>query len=443
LPCEGLGARAVGPVALTPAPCRDRFGQRLRVAIEHLANPFATLAVISVGLDQFSRICDSLGRSTADLVLTWLAQRLVTTVTRRGFAERTGDDRVAILLPGADATEAAAEGARILSALSETIDIDGIQLCVQASVGIAMFPQDGEDAETLLCNADAAQRDVQRPAWRGCRFFTPQSRLAARKRITLEVELRRAIGRGELELQYQPKICLQTGRLSGAEALIRWRSPTYGAVPPEDFIPLAEECGLIRPLGEWVFDEACGQISRWRERNEVDVAVAVNVSAAQLCGQQSIDTILETLARHQVPPQLLEIEMTESAAIREVPAAGGLRTLAGLGVKLTVDDFGTGYSNLDLLRRLPVSTIKIDRSFIHGIENARDGAIVHAIIEMAHALDLRVVAEGVETQQQLVKLRLATCDDIQGYLIARPLSPQAFALWVAERLLHTPRHNPA
>jgi EAL domain-containing protein (putative c-di-GMP-specific phosphodiesterase class I) len=247
--------------------------------------------------------------------------------------------------------------------------------------------------------------------------------------MSFETEFEHAIHSGELELHYQPKLNLQTSLLSGAEALVRWRSPARGMILPTEFISLAEESGLIMPLGEWVFDEACRQVARWRDRDGLSIPIAVNLSPAQLCVPCPTEMIRTLLERYQLRPEVIEVEVTESAGLARSCAADNLCKLAQLGIRLAIDDFGSGYSNLNLLARLPLSTLKIDRSLISGLANPREAAIVNAIIDLTHVLGMKTVAEGVETPDQLAALYAAECDDVQGNLIAQPLEPTAFASW--------------
>ncbi|MDB6042936.1 MAG: diguanylate cyclase/phosphodiesterase with sensor [Gammaproteobacteria bacterium] len=417
---------------LAGLPNRQRLEQRLQQAVDEAAAAAEPLAVISVGLDRFNDINDSLGLRVGDGVLVHVATLLAQALGDRDIAARTGTEQYAIILPRTNDAGAAAQAAKILAAVSEPLEVEGRQLRLRASLGVAMFPGDGRNAPLLLGNADAALHDAKSRGSRGCHFFTSQITQSALERLTLEADLRRAIGRRELEVHYQPQICMRTGMLSRAEALVRWRSPTRGALSPADFIPIAEESGLIVELGEWVLDEACRQAVAWRDHDGLAIPLAVNVSPTQLCVERPVDMIQDCLARHRIPPELLEIELTESASLGDMRAASALTELARLGVKLAVDDFGTGYSNLNLLGRLPLSTVKIDQSFVSDIENAKDAAIVHAIIGLAHTLGMRVVAEGVETRRQASVLIMARCDDFQGYLIAKPLEPTAFVAWAKE-----------
>ncbi len=418
--------------ALTGLPNRNRFEQRLQTAIERCSG---TLAVLSLGVDRFDDINDSMGHRIGDRVLQTVAELLVRTVGDRGLVARSHGDQYVILLTEVGEDDASAQANAMIGELSNTLEVDGHQLRVPVSIGIAMYPRDGAAAPALLSSADTAQHEAKARGGRGYGFFTMQLKNAALKRVTLEAELRHALDREEFELHYQPKLRIQTGQLSGAEALVRWRSPTRGLVSPADFIPIAEESGLILPLGEWVMEETCRQAAIWRGEMGLDLSLAVNLSPKQLHMAQPAKMIDAILRRHKMPRAQFEVEMTESAIMEDIDlAVGRMSELAELGVRLAIDDFGTGYSSLSQLGRLPLATLKIDRSFVIGLAlSPRDGALVRAIIEVAHALGMRVVAEGVETEEQLAALKLARCDDVQGYLIAKPLEPQAFATWARER----------
>jgi EAL domain-containing protein (putative c-di-GMP-specific phosphodiesterase class I) len=301
-------------------------------------------------------------------------------------------------------------------------------------MGVAMFPEHGQTAAALLANAAVALNHAKATHRSGYRFFIKELREAALARITLEAELRRAIDRHELQLHYQPKLCIHTGRLRGAEALLRWRSPSRGVVSPAEFIPLAEDCRLILPLSEWVIEEACRQLEVWQRNSGPAIPIAINVSPTLLRATGLITTIAAALTRHGVSASLLEIEITESAAMQDIERSlHNVRALAQLGLKIAVDDFGIGYSNLSLLGLLPLAAIKIDRSLVINVaKSPRDAAIVRAIIELAHALGLSVVAEGVDSSAQLALLRMAKCDDVQGYLMSKPLAAVEFAEWAGQ-----------
>jgi diguanylate cyclase (GGDEF)-like protein/PAS domain S-box-containing protein len=427
--------------ALTGLPNRFLLEQRLQRILLAAVDRAQTVGVLSLGLDGFDNVNDSMGRRVGDSVLRYVAKLLKQTVGGSGSVGRTGDDQFVVILPGLDATGVAAQAAAIDVCLSRSYEIDGHLVRASARIGVAMFPENGDNAGDLLASADAALHDAKARNRHACRFFTMHMKQAALRRVTLEAELRRAIEREEFELHYQPKLCIRTGRLSGAEALIRWRCPSRGLIGPADFIPIAEDSGLIVSLGEWVLDEALRQVARWQREEALSIAVAVNVSPAQLGVQRPMEWIMAALRRHDVPPEMLEIEMTESAVMQEVDVAvGGLRELARQGVRLAIDDFGTGHSNLSRLRQLPVTSIKLDRSLITSLATQpKDVVIVRAVTEIAHTLGAHVIAEGVETAQQLAILRVARCDFLQGYLLCRPLPADGFLAWVKQHSTHDAR----
>jgi diguanylate cyclase (GGDEF)-like protein/PAS domain S-box-containing protein len=419
---------------LTGLPNRFLLEHRLQRILLAAADRAQTVGILSLGLDRFDNVNDSMGRRVGDSVLRYVAKLLKQTVGGCGSVARTGGDQFVVILPGLDAACVAAQAAAIDVCLSRSYEIDGHLVRASARIGVAMFPENGDNAGDLLASADAALHDAKARNRHACRFFTMHMKQAALRRVTLEAELRRAIEREEFELHYQPKLCIRTGRLSGAEALIRWRCPSRGLISPADFIPIAEDSGLIVSLGEWVLDEALRQVAQWQREQALSVAVAVNVSPAQLGLQRPMEWIMAALRRHDLPPEMLEIEMTESAVMQEVDSVvGGLRELARQGVRLAVDDFGTGHSNLSRLGQLPMTSIKIDRSLITSIvTRPKDAAIVRTVIEIAHTLGAQVVAEGVETAQQLAILRMSRCDFLQGYLLCRPLTADSFLTWAKQ-----------
>jgi diguanylate cyclase (GGDEF)-like protein len=419
---------------LTGLPNRFLLEHRLQRILLAAANRAQPVGVLSLGLDHFDNVNDSMGRRVGDSVLRHVAKLLKQTVGGCGSVARAGGDQFIVILPGLDTASVAAQASAIDVCLSRSYEIGGYLVRPSARIGVAMFPEDGDNSGDLLASADAALHDAKARNRRACRFFATHMKQAALRRVTLEAELRRAIEREEFELHYQPKICIRTGRLSGAEALVRWRCSNGSLICPADFIPVAEDSGLIVSLGEWVLDEALRQVAQWQREQALSVAVAVNVSPAQLGLQRPMEWIMAALQRHDLPPEMLEIEMTESAVMQEVDSAvGGLCELARQGVRLAVDDFGTGHSNLSRLGQLPITSIKIDRSLITSIATQpKDAAIVCAVIEIAHTLGAQVVAEGVETAQQLAILRTSHCDFLQGYLLCRPLTADSFLIWAQQ-----------
>ena len=422
--------------SLTGLPNSHLLEQCLDEAVEAAVATDDKVAVLLLGLDRFRDINDSFGDLVGDGVLRKVATLLLQTAGGLGTVGRREGDQFAIILRCADAAGAAKQAEALLSVVSTTLEVDGYELPIRASMGVAMFPEHGRSAAALLANAAVALNHAKATYRSGYRFFIKELREATLARITLEAELRRAIDRHELQLHYQPKLCIHTGRLRGAEALLRWRSPSRGMVSPAEFIPLAEECHLILPLSEWVINEACRQLEVWQSNAGPAIPIAINVSPTLLRANGLITTIGAALARHRVAASLLEIEITESAAMQDIERSlDSVRALAQLGLKIAVDDFGIGYSNLSLLGLLPLAAIKIDRSLVSNVaKSPRDAAIVRAIIELAHALGLSVVAEGVDSSAQLALLRLAKCDDVQGYLMSEPLAPVEFAEWVGRTL---------
>jgi diguanylate cyclase (GGDEF)-like protein len=423
--------------SLTGLPNRRLLEQRLDEAVEAAVATDDQVALLLLGLDRFRDINDSFGDLVGDGVLREVATLLLQTVGGLGMVGRREGDQFAIILRCANAAGAARQAEALLNVVSTTLEVDGYELPIRASMGVAMFPEHGQTPAALLANAAVALNHAKATHRSGYRFFIKELREAALARITLEAELRRAIDRHELQLHYQPKLCIHTGRLRGAEALLRWRSPSRGVVSPAEFIPLAEDCRLILPLSEWVIEEACRQLEVWQRNSGPAIPIAINVSPTLLRANGLITTIAAALTRHCVAASLLEIEITESAAMQDIERSlHNVRALAQLGLKIAVDDFGIGYSNLSLLGLLPLAAIKIDRSLVINVaKSPRDAAIVRAIIELAHALGLSVVAEGVDSSAQLALLRMAKCDDVQGYLMSKPLAAVEFAEWAGR----TPR----
>jgi diguanylate cyclase (GGDEF)-like protein/PAS domain S-box-containing protein len=424
---------------LTGLPNRVLLERRLQGVLWAAADRARTVGVLSIGLDHFDTVNDSMGRRVGNRMLRYVAQLLKQTVGVRGSVARSGGDQFLVILPGLDTASVAAQASSIDACLSRSYEIDGYLVRPSARIGIAMFPENGDNAGDLLASADAALHDAKARNRHACRFFDVHMKQAALRRVTLEAELRRAIEREEFELHYQPKLSIQTGLLSGAEALIRWRCSNRGLIRPADFIPIAEDSGLIEAIGEWVLNEALRQVAQWRREHSLSVAVAVNVSPVHLGMQRPLEWILAALRRHELPPEMLEVELTESVIMQDVDSVvGGLHDLARQGVRLAVDDFGTGHSNLSRLGQLPITSIKIDRSLITSIDTrSKDAAIVRAIIEIAHTLGAQVIAEGVETAQQLAVLRTSRCDFVQGYLLCRPLTAESFLSWAKQ---HAPRN---
>jgi EAL domain-containing protein (putative c-di-GMP-specific phosphodiesterase class I) len=343
---------------------------------------------------------------------------------------RQGGDEFVVLLPELQCVEDAAISVRrILKAVAEVHSIDQHDLHITTSIGVSIYPDDGRDAEALIKNADTAMYQAKENGRQGYQFFKPAMNVRAVERQSVEEGLRRALKRQEFKLQYQPKINLGTGAITGAEALLRWIHPTRGLVSPAKFIPVAEDCGLILPIGAWVLRQACAQARIWLDKGLDLPTIAVNVSAIEFRDDNFLHGLFEILGETGLDPKYLELELTESVLMKRVESTSSiLRTLRDQGVKIAIDDFGTGYSSLSYLRKFPVDALKIDQSFVRQISTAGDDTtIVTAVIGMARSLGLRVVAEGVETLEELAFLQAHRCDEAQGFYFSRPVPPRHFA----------------
>ena len=415
---------------LTGLPNRMLLNDRIDFAIAMAARHKTKLALLFLDLDGFKHINDTLGHSTGDELLKSIAGRLKTCVRGADTVSRQGGDEFVVLLSDVNrANDAAICAGKILDAVAQLHSINEHDLYVTASGGISIYPDDGDNAETLLKNADTAMYQAKDGGRQTYRFIKPAMNQRAVQRLSIESELRRALERNELELHYQPKIDLCTGLTCGAEALLRWCHPTRGWISPAQFIPIAEDCRMILPIGEWVLGEACRQAMRWTEEGLYFGTMAVNVSAVQFREQDFAKRVFAILGKAGMDPRLLELELTESVLMTGAKSAGStLQSLRSKGVRVALDDFGTGFSSLSYLERFPVDCLKIDQSFIRQISAVgAKNSLVTAIIEMAHALGLRVVAEGVETKEELEFLTSHGCDEGQGHYFSRPLTPSGFA----------------
>ncbi len=411
---------------------RDRFLQ----AQGQAARSANRVAILFLDLDHFKLVNDTLGHPIGDRLLQAVAERLRHGVRETDTISRQGGDEFVIVLPElADPESAGSIAGKLMEQMHEPVRVNGHRLNVTFSLGIALYPDDGEDFDTLMKKADTAMYSAKEAGRNTLRFFTAAMNVEAAARLKLQNRLQRALEKEELVLYYQPQFDLASGRILGAEALLRWRDPERGLVPPGEFIPVAEDTGLIGPIGEWVIGEACRELRRWHEAGATDLTMAVNLSPVQFRRSRLVEIAARALQENRLPAECLEFELTESLLIREDAAIlETLTALKGLGVKLSIDDFGTGYSSLAYLKRFNVDKLKIDQSFIRELcSNPDDEAIVSAVITMARQLRLRTVAEGVENAEQATMLRRFDCDEVQGFLFGRPMPAADFQALLGHR----------
>ena len=415
--------------SLTNLPNRRLLQDRAEQALASAEREGKQLALLFVDLDHFKTINDSLGHSMGDRVLAEVAHRLQGCVRRMDTVARLGGDEFVVLLTDVTIEGATEVARKLIYRVAKPYQIDNHELGVTPSLGISVFPQDGRDFESLLKHADTAMYRAKESGRNGYQFFASEMNVAALERLMLENSLRQGIERGEFVLHYQPQIDLASGRIVGAEALVRWRHPQLGLVPPGKFIPVAEVSGLIVMIGDWVLREACRQSRAWQEAGLPAIGIAVNISAVQFRSGRIEDNVAAVLADTGLAPNLLELELTEGIVMAGADATvETLQRISDMGVKLAIDDFGTGYSSLSYLKRFPIDRLKIDQSFVRDIvTDADDWAISSAIISMGHSLRLRVIAEGVEHIEQLEMLRRQGCDEVQGYYFSVPLPADDFA----------------
>ncbi len=423
--------------ALTGLPNRVLLDDRLAQAIAHAERDGQQFAVLVLDLDRFKRVNDSLGHRAGDELLNEVARRLSALVRSIDTVARVGGDEfVLVVSPTSDRQDAEQVGHRAIEVLQIPARISGVDLYTSPSIGIAFYPKDGTSADVLVAHADAAMYCAKQRGRNNLQCFAPGMDTVTRERVRLESDLRQAVARKQFELYYQPKVDAATGDFHSAEALIRWRHPERGVILPDDFIPLAEECGLIGAIGEWVVREACRQCKAWQTEGMPPLRIAVNVAASQFRHGNLLDMVRSALDEAGLEPRYLELELTESVVMTNPEdSVGILEHLSRMGVLVSVDDFGTGYSSMSYLRRFPIDKLKIDRGFIRDVmTRPEDASIVRAIISLAHSLRLKVVAEGVETPEQLGFLKSLGCDQYQGFHFSPPLPAAAFSELVrAER----------
>jgi diguanylate cyclase (GGDEF)-like protein/PAS domain S-box-containing protein len=422
--------------SLTGLPNRQSFLSRLSREVKIAQRDGKKLAILFMDLDGFKAINDTMGHNTGDLILQWAADRLQKEIRPYDMVSRMNDDETEVelarlggdeftaLIPHiAKPEDALLVAYRIRDLMRLPFVLDGREVVLSASIGIAVYPEDGEDAATLLKHADTAMYHAKDKGRDNCQFYSTSLTQRAQQRLNLATNLRQALARNEFSLVYQPQFDLASGRIHSIEALIRWNHPGQGIIPPMDFIPLAEENGLIVPIGEWVLRTACTDAAQWQAAGH-ELRVAVNLSPVQLKDPNLVRTVLDILGQTTLVPELLELEVTESAVMENSGATlATLNALHDQGVRIALDDFGTGYSSMNYLKRMPLNNLKVDKSFVKGLPDDRENhAIVRAILSLARNLGFSVTAEGVETREQAVALKAMACDTLQGYYFSRPVA---------------------
>ncbi len=415
--------------ALTDLPNRTLFEDRLRHALTLAQNSEQMLAVLSIDIDRFKAINDTLGHTVGDQLLCGVAGRLSSCVRESDTVARVGGNEFAILLTQIKrANDSVKIAQNIHEALKPPFNFEGQELYATTSIGISLFPLDGEEIQTIVKNAGAALYRAKEQGGSNYQFYKADMNAEALKRLEMENDLRRMLERGECVVHYQPQVNVNSGQIVGMEALVRWQHSELGLISPAEFIPLAEETGLIVPIGEWVMRTACEQVKRWQELGLTPLRVSVNLSARQFQQPGLVEVVARALAETGLGPSYLELELTESSVMKNPEQAiVVLKALKAMEVRISIDDFGTGYSSLSYLKRFPLDVLKIDRTFVcDTTSDQNDAAIVRAIITLAHSLSRKVIAEGVETEEQLSFLRSLRCDEMQGYLFSKPLPAESF-----------------
>ena len=428
-------AAAASPAAtidsLTSLPTRLFFEERMRAEAKRSDAGKAPFAVLFIDLDGFKPVNDTFGHNCGDQVLRQVGKRLIWLTRKTHEAARVGGDEFLLLVPNASSPEVAEKVAqRVIDTLCKPYKVDGREINIACSIGIALHESGAGAVDKLIARADVAMYAAKRAGGSRHCFYAANMDMDAQQNFDLVRDLRKAIAKNELELHFQPKIDASTGKVTAVEALLRWQHPTLGLVMPDRFIPLAERNGLVGPLGNWVIEAACLQARQWRDKG-LRMRVAINLSAHQMRQDDLADRIADALKRHRIHPSLLTCEITETATMEDTgKTQETFRRLGELGAHLSIDDFGTGYSSLSYLRKLPAKELKIDRSFVMDLEHSADArAVIDAVLKLAHALGLKVVAEGVENQRQQQILTALGCDELQGFLFAKPMTARSLLLW--------------
>ncbi len=440
---------------MTGLPNRRLFLDRLSHTLQSAIRYQRLGAVIAIDVDRFKRINDTLGHSAGDQLLQEVGERLVQSIRRSDMIARQsaadeggvtvarfgGDEFYILLNEIGSAQDAAKVTTRLLETLAPAYTLGDREIVLSASAGITLLPLDGEDVDTLLKHCDAALHHAKDQGRARYHFFSETLNIAAEARLELEQSLRGAVERGELLLHYQPQISLATRRIVGAEALIRWQHPQKGLIPPGDFIPLAEETGLIVPIGKWVIETACTQAKVWQSMGLPMMRVAVNLSGIQFTDSNIVETVRTALTTSELDPTRFEVELTETIMMRQIQKTiATVAELKRLGIRITMDDFGTGYSSLSYLKHFDFDTLKVDRSFVKDITtDTNSSAIVEAIIAMAHVLDISTLAEGVETPEQSAVLQRLGCDEVQGFLFGKPVPADVMTAILLDEQQQKPR----
>jgi diguanylate cyclase (GGDEF)-like protein/PAS domain S-box-containing protein len=419
--------------SLTGLPNRSLFTDRMLQELAKAKRQRQMMAVIFIDLDRFKVINDTLGHATGDLLLQAVAKELKDCIREGDTVSRLGGDEFLLLFPDiTQVKDASLIAEKIVNKFSEAFMVNNKEFYISASLGISIFPDNSDSIETLIKHADTAMYYAKQQGRNNYQFYSPKIDAYTTKKIQMEADLRKAIANNELMLYYQPQVNLIDGKISGAEALLRWQHLEQGAISPAEFIPIAEETGLIQPIGEWIFRTVCRQIKQWQESRLQNIRISVNVSMNQFRQNNFIEILIGILKETDIQPDCLELEITESAIMHDTSLTTTmLRELRARGIHIAIDDFGTGYSSLSYLKYLPISRLKLDQSFVHSLGiNPNDEAISRAIIAMAHSLNLQVVAEGVEKEDQLMLLKSYACDEVQGFLFSKALPADDFIKFV-------------